>query len=134
MTDNEKLENILIEALTIINTSTYNFESSKDDSKSRFVLCGKRAQLKLYFSAKYGELSIEFIHHLIGDTLSFQINYYDDSDEDDDYHNLYGEIRIPRTEEQYFQYYTIQDHVFSLEFYKLLENIMNELLVKWQSG
>lgn len=128
----EEVENTIVEALRKINTSSYDFSTSPDESNSEFGSCGKRAELTLYFERENGELSIEFRRHLIKDTLTVVLLYKDNSDEDEDMYNEFIPIKIPRTEEQYFQYYTIQDNVFSLEFYQILDNIMSELLVKWQ--
>lgn len=134
MTSCDTLEVILLGALHKIDTASYNFETSPDESNSEFGSCGKRAVLTLYFEKECGEASIEFRKHLIKDTLTMTFSYKDKFDEDEDLYSEYKPIKIPRTEEQYFQYYTIQDNVFSLEFFKFLENIMTELLVKWQSG
>lgn len=130
----EKIENELVEALLKINTSTYDFKTSPDNSNSEFGSCGKRAELTLYFERENGEVSIEFRKHLIKDMLTIVLKYEDKFDEDEDIYTEFVPIKIPRTEEQYFQYSTIQDNVFSLEFYNILEKTMSELLVKWQSG
>lgn len=130
----EEVEKTIVETLLKIDTSSYDFKTSPDVSNSEFGSCGKRAELTLFFERENGEVSIEFRKHLIKDTLTVVLVYKDNSDEDEDMYTQFIPIKIPRTEEQYFQYYTIQDNVFSLEFYQFLDNIMSELLVKWQSG
>lgn len=130
----DSFEVFLRNALQKIDTTSYDFKTSPDESNSEFGSCGKRASLTLYFKKECGEVSIEFRKHLIKETLTVVVAYNDKFDEDDDIYTEYKPIKIPRTEEQYFQYYTIQDNVFSLEFFQFLEKVMSELLVKWQSG
>lgn len=131
--ENDEIENMLVEALRKIDTSSYDFKSSKEFSNSEFGSDGKRRYLKLYFKKSSGEASIEFIYHSIKDTLKFRIQYIDYSDEDEDFDGTSISQKIPRTEEQYFQYDTIQDNMFSLEFYILLEKTMSELTLLWYS-
>ncbi|AFC21886.1 hypothetical protein GAP32_432 [Cronobacter phage vB_CsaM_GAP32] len=131
--ENDEIENMLVEALRKIDTSSYEFKSSKEISNSEFGSDGKRQYLKLFFEKSSGEVSIEFIYHSIKDTLKFRTQYVDHCDEDEDFDETSISQKIPRTEEEYFQYSTIQNNIFSLEFYTLLEKIMSELLVKWKS-
>lgn len=128
----EEIEDMLVQALRKIDTSSYAFESSKETSNSEFGSDGKRQHLKLYFEKSAGNVSIEFIYHSIKDTLEFRTVYIDKYDEDEDFDGISIPIKIPRTEEQYFQYYTIQDNCFSLEFFLLLEKVMSELLSRWR--
>ena len=131
--EDDEIENMLVEALRKIDTSSYDFKSSKEFSNSEFGSDGKRQYLKLYFQKTTGESSVEFIYHSIKDTFKIRVQYIDCSDEDEDFDGTSISYKIPRTEEQYFQYDTIQDNMFSLEFYILLEKTMSELKLLWYS-
>lgn len=127
----DKLENLFLECINSIDITNYDFYNSKELNKSEYGSCGKRGQLKFFFDRKCGDFSVEFIHHLTKDELTIRVIYTDSQDEDDDFDKLYGPVKIPRTEEEYFQYYTIQDNVFSLNFYNTLDEKMSLLLRKW---
>lgn len=129
---NEEVENMLLSVLDNIDTSSYDFSTSYKETNSKFFHEGVQDHLTLYFQKPSGELSVEFIYNSISDSLTFRTRFTDISDEDEDFDMISYEQKIPRTEEQYFQYDTIQDNFFSLDFYILLENTMKKLLNKYR--